>query len=68
MLWFTFLLVAAVSMILIGHGERRIRVIEANPQTRIRIVPRAVNDQQLGVSWSTENDEQYGTVGESIPP
>lgn len=62
MLWFAFLLVAAVSMILIGHYERRIRVIESNPQTRIRIVPRTVYDQQLGVLWSTENDVQYGTI------
>ena len=60
MLWFAFLTVAAVAMILIGHYERRIRVIESNPQTRIRIVPRTIYDQQLGVAWSTENDEQHG--------
>jgi hypothetical protein len=62
MLVFALLMVAAVAMILVGHYERRIRVIEANPQTRIRIVPRTLYDQQLGVSWSTENDEQHGAI------
>ena len=52
MLWFfMFLASLAGTLILVGHYERRIAALEANPRIQMRIVPRTLYEEQTGVDW-----------------
>jgi uncharacterized membrane protein len=52
---FLFFALLAASLMVIGHYERRVRTLEANPRERVRIVPRTLYDEQLGVDWVSES-------------
>jgi len=48
-----FLFFAAVGLMLmvIGHYERRLQTMERTPRERVRIVPRTLYEEQLGVDF-----------------
>lgn len=52
---FLFFALLAASLMVIGHYERRVRALENNPRERVRIVPRSMYDEQLGVDWVSES-------------
>lgn len=49
------LLCVGVALVSAGHYRRRLDALEANPVTRVRIVPRTLYDEQMGVDWRTES-------------
>ena len=70
-MWAVVFIVVSLALILVGHYERRVRVLESTPQTRIRLVPRTYYEEQLGVKWSTDGDDTHGSypiAGDSIIP
>jgi len=59
----TLAAICGVALVLVGNYERRIKALENNPRTQIRIVPRAEFDDQSGVLWSSDSN---GTVGAPV--
>lgn len=64
-MWLFFLTLMVFSggiLILCGNYERRIKALETNPITRIKIVPRSAYDDQSGVQWTSTSNYQYEKV------
>lgn len=55
MLVIMVLVFAGMMLVVIGHYRRRIVALTDNPLTKVRIVPRTMYDEQLGVDWTSES-------------
>lgn len=52
MFWaFMFFMAVAGMLMTIGHYERRIDAMNANPRVRVKLVPRTMYEEQTGVDW-----------------
>jgi hypothetical protein len=50
------LIALGVLMVVVGHYQRQINALVANPTTKVRIVPRTLYEEQLGVDWTSQNN------------
>ena len=56
------LMVSGAVLMLIGNYERRIKALERNPRTQIKIVPRAEYDDQSGVRWTSDSHTNHAEL------
>lgn len=50
------LLCVGVCFAIAGHYRSKIDALERNPVTRMRIVPRTMYDDMMGVDWVSESN------------
>jgi hypothetical protein len=55
MLVIMMMVFVGVLLTVVGHYQRRIVALTENPVTKVRIVPRTLYDEQLGVDWTSES-------------
>lgn len=54
MSWLAMMCLVGVLITVVGHFRRRIEAMERNPSTRVRIIPRTMYDDMLGLNWISE--------------
>jgi hypothetical protein len=49
------LLSLGVLLVVVGHYQRQIDALSLHPVTKVRIVPRTLYEEQMGVDWTSQN-------------
>lgn len=49
------LMFVGVLLMVLGHYQKRIAALTDNPVTKVRIVPRTLYEEQLGVDWTSQS-------------
>lgn len=49
------LMLVGVAIACVGHYRAKIEALERNPVTRVRIVPRSMYDDAMGMDWVSES-------------
>ena len=48
------IMAAALLMMTSGYFMERIEALQKNPQTKVKIVPRTMYEDQMGIIWTSE--------------
>ena len=49
------LVLSGVALAVAGHYRAKVAALEQNPITRVRIVPRTMFEDSMGVNWVSES-------------